>query len=1251
LAKTDPNPVYQWAATVSGTNLSINVLKVETNSPYEGTAVSSDGVIRAVMESVIERNIDVLVAKSTKEQQNVTEGILKAHDDTKSAEFSSQFKPYTEIGPERGMLLLEPYVAPTSDLVMAGSAFTEHGNRNAKRLRLSGTRPDGKTVDYKLRSEYASRPQIDRFNAPPITELRMLAGEIEEIHEGLDELVLKLLNVMPPIITSGVNPGINRVNTLLSAGEVNTIIFKILGDTPTSRVLLPLWKDAVITEVNAVIEKNLLYMKSDASTKAIMDTMEIMLDAVVHPPQGGGGPFDVDDQDEAKDAINEIIAEINTLQDDPILFISGLQVLKLQRALITPKNRDAITAANLAAAQNNATAYQMPYSSPFVFVFPEPQMILLAGIDEDDLIPTPGIPQTDRKFVSCAYLSDEVVTSTLYNILVNPKTKAIRLSEWTNAISALTTAQTIKATPVPPTLEQLSMVKAPWLSQISVPNTKMKLHLHLAGSKADKADGDFDEMYKKYEVELRRGDQQMYVTETMTVVKLMLEMLIGKVDTITSEHEIAPELAIYNTHSKVGLDRKFIPVFEHVEGATVTTRSIDDHSFPKILDGNVSACSSFLYANAVLSSMSGVAPDKDRNIAAFMAATTPIRISAKDDIEFINTTLDLIIPEIITAFETALTLEAVRDQGLHDISNQAMPAVHFSFTQAKSNKFKLTIGSEITSVLAGIISAIHLVNTLSNEMETADIDPPTEVFGEPFYGFDPRGSDIDTKRSATSHASNGNKHVFVVKDKVINTAGYAKFLHLDNKAGNSAGDLKFGSTGPGITGAFNVTARAHRSVYWDLTKTHPTNPYSPAQWVNYALRTQLVNPIQKNIVAGGRAMEHKLYLYTPDTVTYSSELIRYLHTHNPKTMKSVSFPIWEKITGAVIGYITMSNVKFEYYNDNTVFSITNTDWDVNSIFIMDSDSIEHNHTKDTENDRWHFRDDVEFGIIYTTLDKSALFEIKPFVPLLYTTLENTRVMTRAAEYISDPTPEPFKYYKTKKPIEISQSDLASTIVSAIDGIHHSNLNAIHYTVFAEAIGELKKSGLAKLDAFDTRWPGEKMPWALDSGSGTPMANMLKTLHLEHEKNMAKTTILPLVESVWVYVRGPGDAACSTICTVSGIERYLTKTNHFKTIETDLIVNMMKMYNEAFVIPSSAVPNCLAEMIKKGHRFTGVHHIMEKLPGSESIVTRLMSTTLKLDQVTRRPTSAMDTKAIHALTQQWTQTTQHLLYSTKPTRRA
>jgi hypothetical protein len=214
------------------------------------------------------------------------------------------------------------------------------------------------------------------------------------------------------------------------------------------------------------------------------------------------------------------------------------------------------------------------------------------------------------------------------------------------------------------------------------------------------------------------------------------------------------------------------------------------------------------------------------------------------------------------------------------------------------------------------------------------------------------------------------------------------------------------------------------------------------------------------------------------------------------------------------------------------------------------------------------------------------------------------------------------------------------------GLHYSNLMALCRTIFAVEIGVFATASLNKITANDTRWPGEGIPWAVDSGIASQSALLLRTLKTEHDDSNMRHQSIPLVNDVWTRVRGPGAAALETTCTVHQIGKFLYRTDHFRSMEVDMLARLMLTINSTLTLPHTAVRGCLAQRYREGRVFRSVNDILLALSSAASIIARILQSLNDIDEITRRTSTARDTKSTASLQQQLQIQSETLLYNTR-----
>jgi hypothetical protein len=230
--------------------------------------------------------------------------------------------------------------------------------------------------------------------------------------------------------------------------------------------------------------------------------------------------------------------------------------------------------------------------------------------------------------------------------------------------------------------------------------------------------------------------------------------------------------------------------------------------------------------------------------------------------------------------------------------------------------------------------------------------------------------------------------------------------------------------------------------------------------------------------------------------------------------------------------------------------------------------------------------------------------------------------------------------------EYTVEAIVELLTGGCRGLHYSNLMALCRTIFAVEIGKFAMASLEKITANDTRWPGEGIPWAVDSGIASQSALLLRTLKTEHDDSSMRHQSIPLVNDVWTRVRGPGSAALETTCTVHQAGKFLYRTDHFRSMEVDMLARLMLTVNSTLTIPGTAVRGCLAQRYREGRVFRSVNDILLALSSAASIVARILQSLNDIDEITRRTSTARDTKSTASLQQQLQIQSETLLYNTR-----
>jgi hypothetical protein len=100
------------------------------------------------------------------------------------------------------------------------------------------------------------------------------------------------------------------------------------------------------------------------------------------------------------------------------------------------------------------------------------------------------------------------------------------------------------------------------------------------------------------------------------------------------------------------------------------------------------------------------------------------------------------------------------------------------------------------------------------------------------------------------------------------------------------------------------------------------------------------------------------------------------------------------------------------------------------------------------------------------------------------------------------------------------------------------------------------------------------------------------------------------------------------------------------MEVDLLARLVVTLNSTLTIPRTAVGGCLAQRYRSGRIFRSVNDILLALSSAASIIARIMQSFHDIDQITRRTSTARDTKSTASLQQQLQIQSETLLYNTR-----
>jgi len=416
---------------------------------------------------------------------------------------------------------------------------------------------------------------------------------------------------------------------------------------------LPMWSDRVVDEIKAKIDERISTVTAKMYLDALAGSVEMVMSDV---------------ESEKKD---EIRALITSLRSDPVLFVLGL-------------------------APDEKTVEPNLYSTP-----PRTRS-LVRGIDPEKLDTVVGANQAD--YFSVVYKNEYVAVNTLYNVL--QPDHCVRLSEWHDALER---RETLQSVPVPDTEPNQTTVPGAGDARVVLPSREKQFRMSLMNPMAnpseevDSAAVDFDSPFKPFELDIHMGDRQSHLDEAAEVVRTALNMLFAPAPSYTSTVTIG---------GGPNLDR----ILPHVPGKECKVRKYERDDRIAWNNGDVSACSRFLYTHAALkTSAAPVGPPSYHDLSNMLATAEPFPVPSETE-KRIGDIGKLIRERLKTRFESCTYL--VQNTNVRS-SVHAQPLAPYCVDFTPRSVLSWAIGTASTPALEAVLLAVSVVRwVLQTEIET-----------------------------------------------------------------------------------------------------------------------------------------------------------------------------------------------------------------------------------------------------------------------------------------------------------------------------------------------------------------------------------------------------------------------------------------------------------------------------------------------------------------------------------------------------